>query len=87
MKEITTKINEDRLTPSFNTGRIKKYDVNVKLEHKTYSSVYNILRAMAKGDKKQLEYYMSESYLRNNDVDWEKIADEFWKNKDKDIVN
>lgn len=30
---------------------------------------------------------MSASYLKNNNVDWKKIADEFWKNKDKNIVN
>jgi hypothetical protein len=30
---------------------------------------------------------MSDSYIKNNDVDWKKVADEFWDNKDKDIVN
>lgn len=83
MKDIVSKINE----VSVNTGRIKEYDVNVKLEHKTYSRIYNILLAISKNDKKQLEYYMSNSYIKNNNVDWKKIADEFWKNKDKDIVD
>ena len=83
MKDIISKINE----VSHNTGRIKEYDVNVKLEHKTYAKIYNILRAVADKDMKQLEYYMSDSYIKNNDVDWKKVADEFWYNKDKDIVN
>jgi hypothetical protein len=76
-----------RIHPTINSGKITEYPVNIKLEHKTYSRVYNILRAVAKGDKKQLEYYMSKSYLKNNDVDWEKITNEFWNNKDKDIVD
>ena len=87
MKDIISKIKEERISPLTNSGKIKEYDVNVKLEHKTYSYILNVIKALSKNDKKQLEYYMSESYLRNNKVDWKKIVDEFWKNKDKDIVD
>jgi len=83
MKDLKEKINE----VSVNTGRIKEYDVNVKLEHKIYSKIYDILLALSKNDKKQLEYYLSDSYMKNNNVDWKKISDEFWKNKDKSIVD
>lgn len=71
---------------SINNGRIREYDVNVKLEHKTYGIIYSVLLELSREDKKiglrNIEYL-----LKNSSNDWKKIADEFWKNKDKDIVN
>lgn len=76
-----------RIHPTINSGKIKEYPVNVKLEHKNYALIYNILLAIDKGDLDTIEYYMSDSFIKNNNVDWTKIKNEFWNNKDKDIVD
>jgi len=65
---------------TINDGRIREYDVNVRLEHKIYSQIYNILLAVRDG-----------RYVTLNgcgfEYDLTKICNEFWNNKDKDIID
>lgn len=82
MKDIVSKINE----ASVNTGRIKEYNVNVKLEHKTYAAIYQVIRQMAGKDEK-INLRNIGIWMKDKQYNWEKIADELWKNKDKDIVD
>ena len=71
---------------SINDGRIREYDVNVKLEHKTYATIYQVIRQMAGKDEK-INLRNIGIWMKEKQYDWEKIADELWKNKDKDIVD
>lgn len=64
---------------TINDGRIREYDVNVRLEHKLYSQIYTILSDI-KNNKKHLDIH-----LKNMDIN--KLCNEFWNNKDKDIVD
>ncbi len=65
---------------SINDGRIREYDVNVKIEHKIYSQIYDILLAL-----KDEDYLCLERYKANYDLD--NICRIFWNNKDKDIID
>lgn len=65
---------------SINDGRIREYDVNVRLEHKIYSQIYNILLAVKDGRYITLDGCGFE-------YDLTKICNEFWNNKDKDIID
>ena len=82
MKNINQYVNE----VSHNNGRIKQYDVNVKLEHKTYAAIYQVIRQMAGKDEK-INLRNIGIWMKNKQYNWEKIADELWENKDKDIVD
>ena len=82
MKDINQYVNE----VSHNNGRIKQYDVNIKLEHKTYAAIYQVIRQMAGKDEK-INLRNIGIWMKEKQYDWEKIADELWKNKDKDIVD
>ena len=65
---------------TINDGRIREYDVNVRLEHKIYSQIYNILLAVKDGRYVSLDRCGFE-------YDLTKICNEFWNNKDKDIID
>ena len=65
---------------TINDGRIREYDVNVRLEHKIYSQIYNILLAVKDGRYMTLDGC-------GFGYDLTKICNEFWNNKDKDIVD
>lgn len=65
---------------TINDGRIREYDVNVRLEHKIYSQIYNILLAVRDGRYVTLDGCVFE-------YDLTKICNEFWNNKDKDIID
>ena len=64
---------------TINDGKIREYDVNVKLEHKIYSQIYTILLDL-KNNKKHLDIH-----LKNIDIN--KLCDSFWDGKDIDIVD
>ncbi len=64
---------------SINDGKIREYDVNVKLEHKLYSQIYTILLDL-KNNRKHLDIHLKK-------IDINKLCNAFWNGKDTDIID
>ena len=64
---------------TINDGRIREYNVNVRLEHKLYSQIYTILLDL-KNNRKHLDIH-----LKNIDIN--KLCNAFWNGKDTDIID